>query len=261
MRLCAIDEAVLVADKAGNSWKDVPGIRSRARFRRVLARARWRCPAWGQDVTVQLTGVAAEFRLGNVSSTADERRGNDREIRHHSGVRRGARSRSAVVGDATCIEIERPVEAGRPGEARICDRVLEQLRRAGSEVARMQARDDRGEDFRVRIGAEDVTVQITNVPHDPAFWSSVAKGTHTATVTIDAAVGWIHEAIQAKKHAAARSMLLALDVTHLGVLASDRVVAAYLKAHGDPAPSFGFGAVWLVGPTADAFVRLGTSRW
>jgi hypothetical protein len=42
MKLCTIDEAVLAAEKAGEEWKTVRGIRSRRRFLRVLKRARWR---------------------------------------------------------------------------------------------------------------------------------------------------------------------------------------------------------------------------
>jgi hypothetical protein len=42
VKLCAIDEAVLAAQKAGEDWRTVRGIRSRRQFLRVLARARWR---------------------------------------------------------------------------------------------------------------------------------------------------------------------------------------------------------------------------
>jgi hypothetical protein len=42
MKLCAIDQAVLAAEKAGKEWKTVRGIRSRRQFLRVLKRARWR---------------------------------------------------------------------------------------------------------------------------------------------------------------------------------------------------------------------------
>ena|GEM_PF-2079056 len=42
MKLCAIDKAVLEAHAQGRDWRTVPGIRSAARFRRVLARAQWR---------------------------------------------------------------------------------------------------------------------------------------------------------------------------------------------------------------------------
>jgi hypothetical protein len=42
VKLCAIDRAVLAAEKDGKDWRTVRGIRSRRRFLRVLARARWR---------------------------------------------------------------------------------------------------------------------------------------------------------------------------------------------------------------------------
>jgi hypothetical protein len=42
MKLCAIDRAVLAAEKDGKEWHTVRGIRSRRRFLRVLKRARWR---------------------------------------------------------------------------------------------------------------------------------------------------------------------------------------------------------------------------
>ena len=56
-------------------------------------------------------------------------------------------------------------------------------------------------------------------------------------------------------------MLLAVDVVHMGVLSGSTLSKRYLTIHGDPADSFGFGAVWLVGPTENHVVSLGSSRW
>jgi hypothetical protein len=78
------------------------------------------------------------------------------------------------------------------------------------------------------------------------------------------AAGWIDRAIiqKAAKYdrATKRSMLLAIDVAHFGVLATSHCIETFLKAHGDPS-RYGFAAIWLVGPTVDLSAPLGDSRW
>lgn len=57
-----------------------------------------------------------------------------------------------------------------------------------------------------------------------------------------------------------RSALLAIDVRHVGGVATPPVVDAYLRLFGDPRVH-GFGGVLLVGPTAGRSACLGSSCW
>lgn len=56
-------------------------------------------------------------------------------------------------------------------------------------------------------------------------------------------------------------MLLAVNVVHMGVLADADLGTQYLATYDDPSARFGFGAVWLVGPTENNILILGSSHW
>ena len=99
-----------------------------------------------------------------------------------------------------------------------------------------------------------------------SFWKDVATGSGEVEADLDTAATWVHKAISDKAHrystAQKHTMLLAIDLRHLGVLVVPAFVSAYLRVHGDDArDEFGFGGVWLIGPTDDRCIRLGDSRW
>ncbi|WP_128003627.1 hypothetical protein [Piscinibacter defluvii] len=135
----------------------------------------------------------------------------------------------------------------------------------GKVATSLAATDHLGEDGVLQILGDRVVVQIVTVSPLPAFWGSVAKGSGEVKATPSAAVDWINDAIveKAKLYASADkfSMLLAIDVVHLGVLASPDFAARYQDRYGDPSASSGFGAVWLIGPTERSVVSIGSSRW
>lgn len=141
--------------------------------------------------------------------------------------------------------------------------MLAALRKAGFAVAEEAGRDDRGEDHILRIDSERVVLQIVSVPSDGEFWRAVANGAASADVALSRAVEWIDEAIRGKAKYdkdLKRSMLLAIDLAHAGVLATARCVGAYVDRYGDP-ERHGFAATWLIGPTPQLCARLGSGRW
>lgn len=54
-----------------------------------------------------------------------------------------------------------------------------------------------------------------------------------------------------------RNIVLAIDVTHAGVLADRSFRDAYVLHHGCPVAQYGFASVWIVGPHAEYCGRLG----
>jgi hypothetical protein len=166
------------------------------------------------------------------------------------------------------LEVRPPVDTGRRGEPRVLACIAERLAIEGKQSTWLPAADSIGEDGVLRIAGHlgDFPVQIvTPTPGDKVFWSAVAKGNGLASGALTEAADWIHSAIGKKADRYAkevrRRMLLALDLVHMGVLCDVAFGKQYLMRHGDPSALFDFGAVWLVGPTADRILRLGTSRW
>ena len=121
------------------------------------------------------------------------------------------------------------------------------------------------EDGVLQIYGDRVTVQIVTATPSASFWGWVAKGSGEVQAKLTEATDWIQTAIaeKAKLYPMENklSMLLAVDVVHMGVLAGSVLGTQYLKTYGDPSARFGFGAVWLVGPTEDNILTLGSSRW
>ena len=224
------------------------------------------CPHCGGQVelTVLLTGVEATAELGRLGAVVDEpvHWGGER-IRYVAPS--GARSESALTEDGVNLQVEPPVDIGTRGESRVFDRIVSLLSASGPAPDVLPASDHHGEDRVVRYAGETITVQIVSAGLGPAFWRDVAKGSGQTQGKLDVAAAWVHHAIadKARMYTAPqkRAMLLAVDISHLGVLSSPTFVATYLHTHGDPAAGSGFGGVWLVGPTDSRCARMGTSRW
>jgi hypothetical protein len=177
----------------------------------------------------------------------------------------GSRSDVSLAGNQLDIQIRPPIDVGRPGESRVLACITAYLRQAGTQSIELPASDQLGEDGVLQISGERVTVQIVTVRRSSNFWGSVARGSGEVQVELSEAVNWIHTAVTEKANLYPTenksSMLLAIDVGHMGVLASAALVTAYLEIHGDPSACFQFGAVWLVGPTESNVVVLGISKW
>lgn len=216
------------------------------------------------ELSVALTGVSAKGILGRLGAVADEvTSGGDRQIRYTAPS--GSQSTSALVGGEVRVQVGRPVDIGRPGESRVFDRVASHLKTDGLTVTPLPASDQVGEDRVLMIGNERVTLQIVTAPHDPSFWREVAKGFGSVQTDIGMAAGWVNDAIaeKAEKYPGSvkQSMLLAVDIAHIGILSTPALVDSYLVAYGDPSDSYKFAGVWLVGPTENHCTRLGKSRW
>jgi hypothetical protein len=157
------------------------------------------------------------------------------------------------------------VDIGTRGEPRVFDRLVALLSARGPAPDVLPASDRDGEDRVIRYGGETITIQIVSAGPGPEFWRDVARGSGQAQGNLDVAAAWVHDAIADKAGMYTTpqkgSMLLAVDVSHMGVLSSTTFVATYIQTYGDPAAESGLGAVWLVGPTDNRCARLGTSRW
>lgn len=214
-------------------------------------------------VTVQVTGLRLEITAGRPAMVNDQPRGPDTRTIDYSSSQ-GARSTATLAGGRVGLSVAGPVDIGKRGERRVIDAVLATLREARLSATEVPGRDEQGEDHVLVINSERVVLQIVSTPGDAEFWREVAKGAGTSDVALSRAVGWIEDALHEKakydeglKH----SMLLAIDVAHAGVLASEGCISAYMERYGDPVARHGFAAVWLVGPAAYISARLGSSRW
>jgi hypothetical protein len=210
-----------------------------------------------------VSGVEVKFQQGQLG-TVHERpiSGGGQQIEYKAPT--GSASTSRLAANRFSVRVERPVDVGTRGQRRVVQIVLAVLRAEGVEVEELPAEDARGEDAVLQIAGERVTLQIVAAT-PPNFWEEVAKGSSEADVPVRDAVSWINDAIAQKAAmypAAFRaSMLLLVDVDHMGPLASAGVRAEYLQSHGDPAVVHQFGGVWLVGPTENNVGRLGRNRW
>jgi hypothetical protein len=156
------------------------------------------------------------------------------------------------------LQLSGTYDIGERGEEAVIGLVVDALRGQGRTVSRVDAKDarnDRGEDARLVCDGQTVIVQVVTAPDDPQLLAAAARGVARTETTPAAAVGWLSGAIDRKAlhydAASKRSMLLAIDVRHMGVVV--RLVDSNLRAR---AAATGFGAVWLVGPTTQTTVML-----
>ncbi len=216
------------------------------------------------ELSVALTGNQITTAPGQLGAVADSPTINSgQQIRYKSP--KGAKSEASLVGGSLHAQIYPPVDIGRPGEPRVMSCVMAYLTKAGKNPVMLSAIDKSGEDGVLEILDERVTVQIVAASAGQGFWGQVAQGGSEVHVELNGALPWIYSAIseKAKRYPSEykKRMLLAVDVAHLGVLAGQAFGEKYLKQYGDPTTKFNFGAVWLVGPTENNVLILGTSQW
>jgi hypothetical protein len=231
-----------------------------------LAESKGPCPRCGAaiGVSVQLAGTQADSKVGSVGAASREpTTGGGERIQYSAPT--GARSDSVRADGRVGAVVEPPVDVGRKGEEDVFARVLDVLAATGTApVIKPRPKDDAGEDRVVKYGNEEITIQIACGGPGTSFWRDVSSGRGEIKADLETAAEWARDVISRKailyspsqKHA----MLLALDLRHLGVLADPELVNVYLRRYGPP-DGFGFGGVWLIGPTEDRSVRLGNSKW
>ena len=216
------------------------------------------------EVSTALTGVESKGLVGQVGTVADSPTpAGGQQISYTAPS--GARSNATSDHSRIAVRIERPVDVGTRGESRVLACVVAHLATGGDVPISLPASDEDGEDRILRILGERVTLQIVTATPDLHFWRRVAGGASEVDVPISEAAGWVNDAIREKAclytNTFRASMLLAVDVGHMGVLAAPSLHEQYLHSFGDPSALFGFGGVWLVGPTENHCLRLGRSRW
>ena len=216
------------------------------------------------EVSVHLTGVEPKGAVGKVGTVADSPTSlGGRDIRYTAPT--GSSSEASLVGSMLTVQVKPPIDVGRPGEPRVLGCIVACLAKAGKKAIALPATDQRGEDGALQIEGDRVIVQIVTATPDRSFWSKVAKGSGEAQTELAEAANWIHAAVSGKAKLYPMedklSMLLAIDVVHMGVLAGSALGEQYERLYGDPSVSLGFGGVWLVGPTENHVFELGNSRW
>jgi hypothetical protein len=191
------------------------------------------------NVTIQLEGEGMQITGGRLGVVSDERGQSPSERTVNNSAPSGARSCARLSDGKVEAIITGPVDTGTRGEGRVADTLVACLR-ARERVATYRSGDDgRGEDRVLIIDSALIALQVVTVPADETLWASVAQGSASREAKLLTAAGWIDQTIIQKAaqydRATKRSMLLAIDVAHFGVLATPQCVAAYLEAHGDPA--------------------------
>lgn len=219
------------------------------------------------ELSITLIGVESKSATARVSVVNDTNSEDGQYIKYTAPT--GAQSNSSLVGNLLTILVKPPVDVGRPGEPRVLVCVENSLKIAGKNLRepleKERAEDDRGEDAVLIIDDNRIVLQIVTAKPDALFWKSVANGAGEANVEVSEAAKWINNAVSEKAQQYPNefksSMLLAVDVGYMGVLASGNVGAQYLQIYGDPTIQYGFGGVWLIGPTENNVLHLGNSRW
>ena len=170
-------------------------------------------------------------------------------------------ARLSRVGTVSVV-VDRTGGVGRPGEPRVVKVLRAHLKAKGVESDARPGEDSQGEDGLLNAAGASYVLQIVTVPQHGNFWRDASVGSATTSVEVAQAGEWIEESIQLKVRKSPESnrasIILALDANHAGVLADETVVAPYLERCGSPTRRFKFASVWLVGPTPDQCVRLGT---
>ncbi len=224
------------------------------------------CPLCGGEieVSVGLTGLSMGLSAGSLVAVSDERPSEDSQRITRTG-HGSARSISLREEDRFHSSVDPPADVGKKGESRVIDCLMARLKADGIESIPLTAIDEAGEDGKLQIGDDVIAIQVVTPTPYPQFWNDVSRGQGKVSGSVSDAVAWIEAAISSKAGlypvSVKTAMLLALDLAHMGVLASTEVADVYLREHGEPASKSGFGSVWLIGPTERNSCRLGSGKW
>jgi hypothetical protein len=99
-------------------------------------------------------------------------------------------------------------------------------------------------------------LQITRAIWDQTIWNDVNRGGADFTLGYHEAAEELWLAMDRKKHAGRRDLILALDALQTPGLAMMPVVAEFRKQYSVCARSLGFQSIWLVGPTSETTFRM-----
>lgn len=200
------------------------------------------CPRCGhRDAVAHPSGVAARTELGELGVAAEQY---DAE---------GRRMTQALEG---------PLDRGMANEPRVAEILVAHLREAeGGDVSWEEGDNQRGEDFAVRLPDDRrQSVQVTMAVPNEQPWRDLGRsGSAKFSMDFDELVHEVRAAIEAKcklGREERREMWLALDAYLTPSAARREIADAYLRAYGSPCEEFGFAAVWLIGSTPGACIKL-----
>jgi hypothetical protein len=170
----------------------------------------------------------------------------------------GATSKTSLSDSgAATIELSGSKGAGKYGEPRVKHVLYERLGRDHKFSRQEGAEDSHGEDDLIRIDGRRYVLQVVTVLTKKHLdFQQASTGTATTTASLDQIARWIEETIRAKVPTTnPPNTVLALDANHLGAIVDESLIDAYHRTVGSPA-SFGFAAIWIVGPTVQRCLRL-----
>lgn len=155
-----------------------------------------------------------------------------------------------------------PLEIGKRAEPRVLQIVDELLAASSHSVVQLPARDARGEDGCLSVDGRRYTVQITNVPHAPDFWATVAQqGSATTQANLERMAGWLEEATLAKigkmEPAERKNTIVALDVHDWAAeLVAEHVITSLESSVLNPARCANLGGIAIAGRTLSSSTYL-----
>jgi len=231
---------------------------------RQVSSAGTHCPGCGHPLSVIVSPAPADVRLvahppSVVQYGIDPTTG-DTTLRVHdpSGTTSEARQR---LDGSVALEITGARGVGRPSEGRVAKTLRQRLAEDGHEVTILDGADDRGEDRLLDVDGRRFVLQVTTAPAAPDFWRDAVASSVRTDVTESHAASWLREPIAMKALRSSigerRSIVLAIDARHAGVLGLGPLLTEYIRHYGPPVIEFGFASVWVVGPTVSQCARLG----
>lgn len=173
-------------------------------------------------------------------------------------------ARSEAHGDAGLytVEVTGVGGVGKKSEGRISETLRLALIATGRTATIQPGADDRGEDRLLTVDARTFGLQITIAPNAPDFWHKAHLSSASTQVGQAHALGWLRAPLEEKARRLSPAQLantvLAIDVTHAGVIADSAFRDRYVVRYGSPDAEFGFAAVWVVGPNPEYCGRLGS---
>ena len=170
----------------------------------------------------------------------------------------GATSQTSLSDQgAATIELRGSKGVGQSGEPRVKHIVYDRLGRDHKFCRKDGAKDQDGEDDLICIDDRSYVLQIvTALAGKRIGLDQASTGTASTSASLDQIARWIEETIRVKAlKTDPPNTVLALDANLLGVLVNEALVDTYRRTVGSSA-SFGFAAVWMVGPTVERCLRL-----
>jgi len=170
----------------------------------------------------------------------------------------GATSETSLSDSgAATIQLRGSKGVGLSGEPRVKHVLYERLGRHHKFSRQDGAKDQDGEDDLICIDGRTYVLQVvTALTAKHIAFDQASAGTVSTSTSLDQIARWIEETIRAKSlKTKPPHTVLALDANHLGAIADESLVDAYYRTVGSPA-SFGFAAIWIVGPTVERCLRL-----